>query len=127
MANLDRLIANTIRPDVRAVASYNVADSTGYIKLDAMENPYQLPEALRQDLGRRLADVALNRYPVPSYAALKAAICEQLGVPQGYDVILGNGSDELIAIIDAATARQDRRAVVLAPVPAFVMYQRSAQ
>lgn len=127
MANLDRLIANTIRADVRAVASYLVADSSGFIKLDAMENPYQLPDALRAELGARLADAALNRYPVPTYARLKAAICEELGVPQGYDVILGNGSDELISIIDVATARQDKRAVVLAPVPAFVMYQRSAQ
>ena len=129
MANLDRLIANTIRADVRAVASYNVADSSGFIKLDAMENPYQLPDAQRAELGRRLADAALNRYPVPSYARLKAAICEELGVPQGYDVMLGNGSDELISIIDVATARQAPapRAVVLAPVPAFVMYQRSAQ
>jgi histidinol-phosphate aminotransferase len=127
MASIDRLIANTIRADVQAVASYNVADSSGFIKLDAMENPYQLPDAQRAELGRRLADAALNRYPVPTYARLKAAICEELGVPQGYDVILGNGSDELISIIDVATARQDRRAVVLAPVPAFVMYQRSAQ
>jgi histidinol-phosphate aminotransferase len=127
MANLDRLIVNTIRADVRAVANYIVADASGFIKLDAMENPYQLPDALRTELGSRLADAALNRYPVPSYARLKAAICEELGVPQGYDVILGNGSDELISIIDVATARQDKRAVVLAPVPAFVMYQRSAQ
>jgi histidinol-phosphate aminotransferase len=129
MASIDRLIANTIRPDVQAVAGYHVGDASGFIKLDAMENPYQLPEAQRAELGRRLADAALNRYPVPTYARLKAAICEELGVPQGYDVILGNGSDELISIIDVATARQPpaARAVVLAPVPAFVMYQRSAQ
>ena len=127
MTSIDRLIANTIRADVRAVASYAVADSSGYIKLDAMENPYQLPEPLRAELGLKLADAALNRYPVPTYARLKELICEELGVPEGYDVILGNGSDELISIIDVATARQDKRAVVLAPVPAFVMYQRSAQ
>ena len=127
MSFIDTLIANTIRPDVRKASSYNVPDSSGYIKLDAMENPYQLPEKLRAELGKRLADAALNRYPVPSYATLKDAICEKLGVPDGYDVILGNGSDELISIIAMATARQDRRAVILAPVPAFVMYQRSAQ
>lgn len=130
MTSLDRLIANTIRADVRAVSSYNVPDSSGYIKLDAMENPYQLPPALHAELGQRLAAAALNRYPLPAYATLKAAICEELGVPEGYDVILGNGSDELISIIDMATASQDRqgaRSVVIAPVPAFVMYQRSAQ
>ncbi|MES2258725.1 MAG: histidinol-phosphate transaminase [Pseudomonadota bacterium] len=125
--SIDSLISNTIRSDVRAIGSYHVADAGGYIKLDAMENPYHLPEHLGAELAARLADVALNRYPVASYAGLKQRICAQLGVPAGYDVILGNGSDELISILDMACAHQDRRALVLAPVPAFVMYQRSAQ
>jgi histidinol-phosphate aminotransferase len=127
MTRIDHLIANTIREDVRAGHSYNVPDSSGYIKLDAMENPYQLPDPLRQDLAARLADAVLNRYPVPSYATLKEKIRAKLGVPQGYDVILGNGSDEIISILCMACARQDKRAVVLAPIPAFVMFQRSAQ
>lgn len=127
MSSIDTLIANTIRPDVRAIAGYHVADASGFIKLDAMENPYHLPEHLHHELGRRLADVTLNRYPVASYATLKQRICATLGVPAGYDVILGNGSDELISILDMACALQDRRAVVLAPTPSFVMYQRSAQ
>jgi histidinol-phosphate aminotransferase len=127
MSFIDNLITNTIRADVRAAGSYSVADSSGFIKLDAMENPYPLPAPLRAELGELLADAALNRYPVASYESLKRRIRAKLGVPGGYDVILGNGSDELISIIVMATARQDRRAVVVAPVPAFVMYQRSAQ
>jgi histidinol-phosphate aminotransferase len=127
MSFIDNLIANTIRADVRAVNGYNVPDSRGCIKLDSMENPYELSPALRRELGERLAEVALNRYPVPSYATLKQKVNARLGVPPGYDVMLGNGSDELISIIAMATARQDRRAVILAPIPAFVMYQRSAQ
>jgi histidinol-phosphate aminotransferase len=127
MSFLDNLISNTIRADVRAASSYNVPESSGYIKLDAMENPYELPPRLRAELGERLADAALNRYPVPSYSTLKQKVCAKLGVPPGYDVILGNGSDELISLIAMSTARQDKRAVIVAPVPAFVMYQRSAQ
>ncbi|HEX8787531.1 MAG TPA: histidinol-phosphate transaminase [Telluria sp.] len=127
MTDIDTLIANTIREDVRAGHHYTVPDASGYIKLDAMENPYELPQHLRQDLAARLADAVLNRYPVPSYATLKASICSKLGVPAGYDVILGNGSDEIISILATACARQDKRAVVMAPTPAFVMFQRSAQ
>ncbi|NRR29934.1 histidinol-phosphate transaminase [Oxalobacteraceae bacterium] len=127
MSSIDTLITNTIRSDVRAIHGYHVADASGFIKLDAMENPYHLPEHLLRELGERLAAVTLNRYPVASYATLKERICAQLGVPDGYDVILGNGSDELISILDMACALQDRRAVVLAPTPSFVMYQRSAQ
>lgn len=120
------LIENVIRPDVRALAAYHVGDSAGFIKLDAMENPYLLPEELRAGLGERLAQVAMNRYPVPSYSALKAMICRKMGVPAGYDLVLGNGSDELIAMISIACARRDRPAKVLAPMPGFVMYAMSA-
>ncbi|MYM32890.1 histidinol-phosphate transaminase [Duganella sp. FT94W] len=127
MSPIDTLVNSTIRPDVRAVASYHVADASCFIKLDAMENPYHLPHHLREDLAQRLADVALNRYPVASYASIKRRINDKLGVPAGYDVILGNGSDELISILCMACAMQDRRATVLAPTPSFVMYQRSAQ
>ncbi|CAH0252183.1 Histidinol-phosphate aminotransferase 2 [Massilia sp. Bi118] len=127
MTDIDTLIANTIREDVRAGHIYNVPDASGYIKLDAMENPYELPEHLRQELATRLAEAVLNRYPVASYTTLKQKICANLGVPQSYDVILGNGSDEIISIIATATARQDKRAVLMAPSPAFVMFQRSAQ
>ncbi|AVR94421.1 histidinol-phosphate transaminase [Pseudoduganella armeniaca] len=124
--SLESLISNTIRADVRAIGSYHVPDASGYVKLDAMENPYQLPEALRRELGERLAAVALNRYP-PSYDGLRRKVAAKLGVPAGYEVLLGNGSDELISIMAAACAHQDRRAVMMAPVPAFVMFQRSAQ
>lgn len=127
MSPIDTLLSNAIRPDVRAVSSYHVADASGYIKLDAMENPYQLPQHVRKELAQRLFDVALNRYPAASYSSIKQRIREKLGVPAGYDVILGNGSDELISMLCVACAMQDRRAVVVAPTPSFVMYQRSAQ
>lgn len=119
------LIENIIRPDIRALSAYHVPDSSGFVKLDAMENPYTLPQPLREELARRLAEVALNRYPVPSYAALKAKICAQFGVPAGFDVVLGNGSDELIAIMSLACAKPGAK--VLAPMPGFVMYAMSAQ
>jgi histidinol-phosphate aminotransferase len=127
MSFIENLIRNTIRSDVREIGTYHVPDASGYVKLDSMENPYQLPEGLRAELGQRLAAAVLNRYPVPSYGTLKQKICARLGVPHGYDVMLGNGSDEIISIIATATARQERRAVIMAPVPAFVMFARSAQ
>ena len=123
--DLDRRVATLIRADVREMASYHVPSSAGLVKLDAMENPYRLPEALRIALATRLADALINRYPVPSYSGLKQAIVARLGVPAGYDVLLGNGSDELITMLCVATARPG--AVVLAPVPSFVMYEVSAK
>jgi len=52
------LVEHIIRADVRAQTAYPVPDAQGLVKLDAMENPYALPAALREQLGQRLAAVA---------------------------------------------------------------------
>lgn len=114
-----------VRAEVRAMSSYHVPDSTGLVKLDAMENPYRLPEPLARALGERLAAVAINRYPVPSYARLKALVRERLGVPDGMEVLLGNGSDELITMMTVATVVAGT--AVIAPAPSFVMYEVSTR
>ena len=119
------VIARLIRDDVRAMAAYHVPPSSGLLKLDAMENPFALPPALAEELGRVLAAVPLNRYPLPAYDELKAAIRLRLGVPPGAALVLGNGSDELITLLCVATARPG--AVVLSPWPSFVMYDLSAR
>ena len=114
-----------IRPDVRAMHAYVVQDATGYLKLDAMENPYSLPPDLQAALGQRLGQLALNRYPGPRYADLQAALAQHAGLPEGHALILGNGSDELISLVALACAQP--RAMVLAPEPGFVMYAMSAK
>lgn len=119
------LIKKLVRPEILTQTSYYVPDARNLVKLDAMENPYGLPEALKAEFGAHLAQVALNRYPVPSYRTLKHKICQNFGVPPGFDVLLGNGSDELISMLSVACATPE--AVVIAPVPTFVMYAISAQ
>lgn len=117
-----------IRDDVRAMHAYPVADATGYLKMDAMENPFGLPPALQAALGQRLGALALNRYPGPRQNDLKAALAAHAGAPEGSAVILGNGSDELISLVQLACARRDAGAAkVLAPAPGFVMYAMCAQ
>ena len=114
-----------VRPDILAMSSYHVPPATGLVKLDAMENPYTLPAELATALAARLAAVAINRYPAPSYARLKQLIRDTLGVPAGAEVLVGNGSDELITMISVATAKPG--ATVVAPAPSFVMYDLSTR
>jgi histidinol-phosphate aminotransferase len=114
-----------IRPDIAAMHAYTVPDASGYIKLDAMENPFDLPAALKEQLAQRLQAALLNRYPVPTYAQLKARLMQTQAIPAGMPVMLGNGSDELIHLMIQACAAEG--AAVLAPAPGFVMYAMSAQ
>jgi histidinol-phosphate aminotransferase len=118
-------ITDIIRPEISSLAAYHVPDAAGLLKLDAMENPYLLPAEMQQALAQHLAQVALNRYPVPSYSSLKQLIADKLGVPADREIVLGNGSDELIAMISVACAKPGAK--VLAPVPGFVMYAMSAK
>ncbi|MGE0384868.1 MAG: histidinol-phosphate transaminase [Gammaproteobacteria bacterium] len=109
-----------VRPVIRALDAYHVAPAAGAIKLDAMENPFPLPEELRRRLGEELAQAAINRYPDPVAPRLRAAVRAYLGLGPDVPMLLGNGSDELIQMIVSAVAAPDR--VVLAPEPTFVMY-----
>lgn len=126
---LDRLGARpnlaVIREDVRAIEAYSVPSAVGFVKLDAMENPYSLPEGLQQQLGERLGRQPLNRYPLSDPRGFKERLGKVIGLPSGMQLMLGNGSDELIHLIILACARPG--ATVLAPAPSFVMYEMSAR
>lgn len=128
----ETLVARRIRADVRAMHAYAVQDPQGMVKLDAMENPYRLSPELQAALGARLGAVALNRYPGARVQDVRQALAQYAQMPAGYDIMLGNGSDELISLLALACAvgtdpATGKRPVVLAPVPGFVMYAMSAQ
>ena len=118
------VVAAVVRPEIRALSAYAVAKAEGLIKLDAMENPFPLPEALRAKIAEAVAAVPVNRYPDGGADALKAALRHSIGLTDAAGLILGNGSDELIAIITVALAKPG--AVMLAPEPSFVMYRMNA-
>lgn len=115
---------NLLRPEVLALRAYHVPPSGGLIKLDAMENPYQLPQTLREEVARLVADAEINRYPDASARVLKSAIGRVTNLPSGMDILPGNGSDELIQLLALAVARPG--AVLLSVEPSFVMYRMIA-
>jgi len=114
-----------IRHDLQDMQAYAVQDAVGMVKLDAMENPHRLSAELQAQLGARLGAVAVNRYPGKRIDDLKQAIALHTGMPEGYGLVLGNGSDELISLLSMAC--QMPGACVLAPEPGFVMYAMSAK
>ena len=114
-----------IRRDIQSMHAYAIQDSAGMIKLDAMENPHRLPAALQAHLGQRLGALALNRYPDGRIDDLRHALADYAHMPEGFDIMLGNGSDELIGLL--AMACDVAGAAILAPEPGFVMYGMSAR
>ena len=113
-----------LRQEVLAIKAYHVPASGGMIKLDAMENPYGLPQELRDAIARLVADAAINRYPDAGAHQLRQQIRAVTALPQGMDVLLGNGSDEIIQLLAMATAKPG--GVLLSVEPSFVMYRMIA-
>ncbi len=114
-------INNLFRPEVLALSAYHVADAAGFIKLDAMENPYGWSEDFKQQWLAVLKDCALNRYPDPEARQLNATIKRVNAIPDQFDVLLGNGSDEIIQLLLMALPPT---ASVLSTTPSFVMYKQ---
>ena len=125
MTPLAERLQRTLRQDVQSMHAYAIQPSAGLIKLDAMENPFALPPELQKELGERLGRVAINRYPAQCAADVVAALTEFVGLPAGNRLMLGNGSDELIDMLSVACDVPG--AVLLAPLPGFVMYEMSAR
>ncbi len=114
-----------VRPEIQALTAYHVPDPGNMIKLDAMENPYRWPEPLIDEWLDVLRRVELNRYPDPSARALTERLKQVMQVPAGMQLVLGNGSDELIQMLALAVA--DRNRLIMAPDPTFVMYRMIAE
>jgi histidinol-phosphate aminotransferase len=115
---------NLFRPEVLALHAYHVPSASGMIKLDAMENPHLLPQSLRDEIAGVVANAEINRYPDAGAHQLKADIRKAVKLPAGMEVLLGNGSDEIIQLLAMAVAKPG--AVLLSVEPSFVMYKMIA-
>ena len=124
MPSASSLASTLLRREILDLHAYHVPDSAGYVKLDAMENPYSVPATLRGEIAEAVAAAAINRYPDPAASSLKEKIRGVLGLPDGMELLLGNGSDELIQLL--ALALNKPGATLLGVEPSFVMYRMIA-
>lgn len=127
---MDEHLAALLRRELFDLTAYAPpARADGVVRLDANESPApkspKIHDAVRRGLGR----VALERYPDARALRLKAAIGARTGAA-AEDLLVGSGSDEIIALLSTALARprgEAPQAVVLTSVPTFVMYRVTAR
>lgn len=114
-----------LRAELANMQAYHVADSTGLIKLDAMENPYAFPPELQDQWLAELKRVELNRYPSPQASELKKTFRQAFSLSPKLEMMFGNGSDELIQLLIMAVAKPG--ACILTVTPSFSMYKLIAE
>ena len=112
-------IKSFVKKEVKELKPYHIENTPCRIKLDAMENPYPLSEALMKKVVEGIKGIKINRYPDPLASRLKDIISLHVKTPVD-NIIIGNGSDELIQLILTAFGGHGDR--VLLPIPTFSMY-----
>jgi len=122
--------SSLLRPELAELSSYLPADHPDIeVRLDANEAPHNLSPAVSDAVARAVSRTALERYPDARMRELKARIAERTGAGPD-ELLVGTGSDEVIAILLTAMGRPRDKApqsMVLVPTPTFVMYRISAR
>ncbi|MGM0436741.1 MAG: histidinol-phosphate transaminase [Bacillota bacterium] len=89
-------------------------------KLDANENPYTLPLKIREEIENGIKGFQFNRYPDSKAKKLKKKIANYTGL-DSKNLLIGNGSDELLLMIMTKFVAPDKKAVLVNPT--FGMYE----
>ncbi len=119
----------TLRPELADVDAYVPASQGVRVRLDANEAPPNASPAIREVVAKAISRVALERYPDARALELKEAITLRTGAPVS-SLVVGSGSDEVIALLATACARPRARmpqATFIALTPTFVMYRITAR
>ena len=125
MINPKKLCNKVLRSEILEMDAYHVQPSSGLIKLDVMENPYDFSPQLKEQWLEKLKQVNINRYPDAAAQNLNNALITQANLTDEFDVMLGNGSDELIQIIIQSLAVE--AGPVLSVSPTFAMFRVLSQ
>ncbi|TMM57426.1 histidinol-phosphate transaminase [Maribacter algarum] len=105
-------LENIIRENVKGLKPYSsardeyVSDSSEMVFLDANENPFES---------------GVNRYPDPQQRSLKAVLADQKGL-SSENILLGNGSDEVLDLIFRAFCEPKEDNIISLP-PTYGMYK----
>lgn len=117
-------IRDLVREDIKKLIPYEPHLYSNVIKLDANENPHMFPQDVISEMFGKLTGDIFTRYPDPGGQELKVKISGITGTEPD-NIVLGNGSDELIQLIMQTFGGPGKRVVI--PVPTFSMYKIHGQ
>ena len=109
---------------VRGLKAYKTETTPAKVKLSSNELNVDFPDYVKERIKEEVSKIPINRYPDPKAEKLKEAIAYRFGV-KPENILLGNGSDELIYYLSIAVGEFNRG--VFYPVPTFPMYEISAR
>jgi histidinol-phosphate aminotransferase len=112
-------ISSLAREDLKCMVPYHAPYYHDVIKLDANENPYGFPPEVLTQIFREVASGDLSRYPDAAADKLRKNLSDYIQV-RPENIMVGNGSDELILNLMLAFGPGGKFAVA---TPTFSMYE----
>ena len=117
-------MACSVRPDLADLEPYDPDMRPVRIMLSANENNWGMPDDVASEVQRRLAGVALNRYPEATSPRLRELLGQMWDVP-AHRVVVANGGDELLFNLLLAYGGKGR--VLVNCPPTFSAYELYAK
>jgi len=92
---------------VLSLSPYKTETTSAKVKLSSNELSIDFPEEVKKRIAEEVSKIPFNRYPDPEANLLKEALAGWLGV-KPENLLLGNGSDELIYYLSIGIGEFDR-------------------
>jgi histidinol-phosphate aminotransferase len=125
----DLPFADLLCPALSELSSYTPVAGDYPVRLDANEAPELLSAHAKARLAEACAKLTWERYPDATALGLRQALAQYSGVSPE-EVLVGDGSDEIITMLLSAFSQPRDRAdgaVIMTTTPTFVMYRMSAR
>jgi len=108
------------RESLKEMKPYDPHELPYKVKLNANENPYGLPEEIIEEILRKAKNLEYSRYPNANSVKLSEIVSSFWSLTRD-NIVIGNGSDELIDYLIKAFSEKGRRIITTAP--SFAMYK----
>jgi histidinol-phosphate aminotransferase len=117
-------VRELIRKEIHTLTEYTLRQYSSRIKLNQNENPYDLPQQIKDEILQRVGALSWSRYPpfVPQRQI------EKLAAFTGWredGILIGNGSNDLLQLLFTSTLERGVAAVISQPT--FTLYKILAQ
>lgn len=114
-------VLGAFKNGVREMDAYHLRERSHRIKLNQNESPFDLPPALKQEILKECAALSWNRYPSFGNRRLVEKLAGHLDA-QPAQILVGNGSNELLQTLAAAALEPGKRALLVTPT--FMIYRQ---
>jgi len=108
------------RDTLKELKPYDPHEMPYKVKLNANENPYGLSEEIIEEILRKAKNLKYSRYPNANSVKLSEAVSSFWDLTRD-NIVIGNGSDELIDYLIKAFSEKGKKVITTAP--SFAMYK----